>query len=427
MSILLLVLLIWSLPNQALVLALGWGILLVGQRIYPKGFLWLAFFPGLLHLKDALWTGWASSTAALLLLGLFLSTKNRPWSSLFLLPLALQGGLLGLFLLGGIHALARIESLKEEARARGAAFLPSPAGVLTPLLLGGLLSGLAFLPLPHPHLPLPTWTRAPLEAARKALEAPAEKVVYEAPKEGFPSWVLWLDRALEYALPLGLLLVLLVLLPLLGRGKKTPWGGFHLLPVVLSLSAFGLLLLYLGSLGGREGAGGAPLLPGPSPLSEGAGKGEAVPGPRGLGEVGVALAGLSALLTLALLLVLAVWIWRIWPRAKEGAPEETLPSAKRGGGGPLPLPQDRVRRAYALALQTLRKNGLPRLAPEGPLEYLERVRGLFPEGAPALEGLTRLYLPVRYGEGIRGEEAEAAEAFLEAILKVCSTNASKEP
>ncbi len=146
------------------------------------------------------------------------------------------------------------------------------------------------------------------------------------------------------------------------------------------------------------------------------------PGPRALGEVGVGLAALSALLTLALLALSLLLAWRARGKEEGGEKEET----GRTGGIPHEeaLPQDRVRRAYALALKALRREGFPRLPSEGPLAYQARIARAFPEAASALARLTGLYLPVRYGGKVGEKWAREAEEALKGILSVCSTNGS---
>ncbi|WP_105317830.1 DUF4129 domain-containing protein [Thermus tenuipuniceus] len=410
-------------------LALGVGLLHGAKALYPQGFLWLAFLPGLLHALASpfpSWLqGWALTSGLLLLYGLFLATKARPLSSLFLLPPALWLGPLGLFLLGLLHGFSLLEEAHRRAQERGEPFRTSASTLWVPGILGLLLLGLAFLPLPLPSLPLPTLPSLSLQASPKAKPNPGEEVAYQAPKEGFPPWVAFLNRALAYAGPLALLLLLLALLPLLGRGEKLPYRGVHLLPLGLALLALGLFLLYLGTLGGGESAWGtSPSAPMLTPPQEGGPK-EAVPGPGRLGEVGIALAGLSALFTLGLLSLLAFLVWRHRGWEEQGA-AQGIP-AKSSKRFQEALPQDRVRRAYFQALKALKALGLPRMASEGPLEYLERVSLPLPRLREPLEGLTRLYLPVRYGGRTGEEEAERAEAFLKDILRLCSSDASKGP
>ncbi len=151
---------------------------------------------------------------------------------------------------------------------------------------------------------------------------------------------------------------------------------------------------------------------------------EWVPGPRALGEVGIALAGLSALFTLALLLALLAWAWR-GRGGEEGEGEEAAPASPRAPQRFLPA--SRVRRAYLEALEALKGAGLPRRLAEGPVEYGKRVGAAFPEAHPPLARLTALYLPVRYGGRAEREEAEEAEALALRILELCSTKGSKAP
>jgi len=101
-------LLAWSIPLLALgatpPLLLGPGLLLLGRRVYPEGFLWLAFLPGFLHANEAGWPLlWAKTSLALLLFGLYLSREKGFWATLWLLPLALALGPWGLGLWGLLH------------------------------------------------------------------------------------------------------------------------------------------------------------------------------------------------------------------------------------------------------------------------------------------------------------------------------------
>ncbi len=414
-------------PQQIASLLLGVGLLLGGQRFYSGGFLWLAFLPGLLLAPGPDWPqAWALTSSALLLYGLFLSKKERPWASLPLLPLALLAGPFGLFLLGAVHALSLLEEAKKEAQARGEAFRLPPWTPLWPLLLGALALGLGFLPLAWPHLPWPQGPSLGFRATPEGAPGPeGERVAYAEPEGGFPLWVRLLDQALGYALPLSLGLLLLALLPLLGRGGRLPHRGAHLLPLLLALTAGLALLLFLGSLGGgTSGGGGMGTAPGPAPSPE-----EAPltlrPGPRRLGEVGVALAGGMALLSLLLFLSLALWTWR----GRGGGGEEVEAQGTRESPRRLwaTLPQNRIRRAYARALKALAGAGLGRYPFEGPLEYRDRVQTALPEAGPPLVALTRLYLPVRYGGEAGEAEAERAEEALRSILELCSTPKSKPP
>ncbi|MEN2982029.1 MAG: DUF4129 domain-containing protein [Thermus sp.] len=419
--------LLWvALPRGGLALALGAGLIPLARTLYPQGFLWFAPLPGLLHALHApfpLWLAdWATTSASLLLLGLFLAAQGRPLASLFLLPPALALGPWGLFLLGLLHGVNLLEgAFREGEEGRVALALP-PRALFLPLLLGLGAAGLAYLPLPAPGLPLPHLTPPGLPAAPG--EGMEGSVTYQPPEGGFPAWVGFLNRALGYALPLALALLLLSLWPLAGRGEKLPYRGGHLLPLLLALLAFTLLLLYLGTLGGGEGRGAGTPPAGLWAPEEGP-RPEAIPGPRRLGEVGVALAGFSALLTLALFSLLLFAVWRR-PRGEGEAGEGGRP-APQGQAPEETLPEDRVRRAYLRALQALGAQGWPRQAWEGPVEYGERVARSFPEVREPLFALTRLYLPVRYGGRAGEAAAERAEGALESILKLCSIRASGRP
>jgi hypothetical protein len=406
-----------------LLLALGAGLpallgpplLLLGRKVHPEGFLWLAFLPGFLHAPQAGWPLlWAKTSLALLLFGLYLSREKGLWAPLWLLPLALYLGPWGLGLFGllhGFHLLARVEGA-------------GPLGPLLPLLLAALGLGLGHLPLPGlPELPLPA--PAPIFRASPGEAGGAGgSVAYLPPEGGFPLWVGVVDRLLAHALPLALALLLALGLLLLGQRRSLPlFRGLHLLPLLLALPLLLGLFFLLGSLGGGEGGGsqgGGP--PPSSPPSQG--PVEWVPGPRALGEVGIALAGLSALFTLAPLLALLAWAWR-GRGGEEGEGEEAAPASPRAPQRFLPA--SRVRRAYLEALEALKGAGLPRRLAEGPVEYGKRVGAAFPEAHPPLARLTALYLPVRYGGRAEREEAEEAEALALRILELCSTKGSKAP
>lgn len=415
---------LWTPP-----LAVGVFLLHLAKRFYGGAFLWGAFLPGLLHALASpfpSWLqGWALTSGLLLLYGLFLATKARPLSSLFLLPPALWLGPLGLFLLGLLHGFSLLEEAQRRAQERGEPFRTSASTLWVPGILGLLLAGLAFLPLRLPALPLPTPPSLSLQASPETGPGPKEVVAYPTPQEKPPPWVAFLNRALAFAEPLALLLIPLALWPLLGRGERLPYRGVHLLPLLLALLVAGLFLLYLGTLGGGESAPeSTPSASVPTPSQENSPQ-EALPGPGRLREVGLALAGLSALFTLGLLFLFLFVVWRYRERGRPGTtPKEGVQASQ---AFPEALPQDRVRRAYFQALKALKRAGLPRQASEGPLEYLERVSPLLPGLREPLWGLTGLYLPVRYGGKAGEEEAERAETFLKDILRLCSSPASTEP
>jgi len=377
--------------------------------------LWLAFLPGFLHAPQEGWPLlWAKTSLALLLFGLYLSREKDLGAALWLLPLALPLGPWGLGLLGLLHGFHLL------ARAEGIAL-----GPLLPLLLAALGFGLGHLSPPGlPELPLPAPAPPPFRASPGEGGGPGGSAVYLPPEGGFPLWVEVVDRLLAYALPLALVLLLALGLLLLGRGKGLPpLRGLHLFPLLLALPLLLGLFFLLGSLGGGEGAGGQGVdLPPPSLPSQG--PVERVPGPRAMGEVGIALAGLSALFTLALLLALLAWAWR-GRGGGGGEDEETASASPRTPQRS--LPKSRVRRAYLEALEALKGAGLPRRLAEGPVEYGRRVGAAFPEVHPPLARLTALYLPVRYGGRAEAEEAEEAEALALRILELCSTKRSEAP
>ena len=59
--------------------------------------------------------------------------------------------------------------------------------------------------------------------------------------------------------------------------------------------------------------------------------------------------------------------------------------------------RDPVKIAYLRFCDKLRRKGLPRAAAEGPVDYALRVRGLRPDLTPAVDGITALYVALRYG------------------------------
>ncbi len=378
--------------------------------------MWLAFLPGFLHAPEAGWPLlWAKTSLALLLFGLYLSREKGLWAALWLLPLALYLGPWGLGLLGllhGFHLLARSEGVGS-------------LGPFLPLLLAALGFGLGHLSPPGlPEPPLPAPVPPPFRAGPGEDGGAGGGVAYLPPEGGFPLWVGVVDRLLAYALPLALVLLLALGLLLLGPRRGPPlFRGLHLLPLLLALPLLLGLFFLLGSLGGGEGAGSQGVGP-PPPLPPSQGPVERVPGPRALGEVGMALAGLSALFTLALLLALLAWAWRGRGGEEGKGGEAASPSPRAPQRS---LPASRVRRAYLEALEALKAAGLPRRLAEGPVEYEKRVGAALPEAHPPLARLTALYLPVRYGGRAEAEEAEEAEALALRILELCSTKRSKAP
>jgi transglutaminase-like putative cysteine protease len=59
--------------------------------------------------------------------------------------------------------------------------------------------------------------------------------------------------------------------------------------------------------------------------------------------------------------------------------------------------RDPVKIAYLKFCDKLRRTGLPRAAAEGPVDYALRIGGLRPDLTPAVEGITALYVALRYG------------------------------
>jgi transglutaminase-like putative cysteine protease len=59
--------------------------------------------------------------------------------------------------------------------------------------------------------------------------------------------------------------------------------------------------------------------------------------------------------------------------------------------------RDPVKIAYLRFCDKLRRRGLPRAAGEGPVDYARRIRGLRPDLTPAIDGITTLYVALRYG------------------------------
>jgi protein-glutamine gamma-glutamyltransferase len=61
--------------------------------------------------------------------------------------------------------------------------------------------------------------------------------------------------------------------------------------------------------------------------------------------------------------------------------------------------RDPVKIAYLKFCDKLRRRGLPRAAAEGPVDYALRIRELRPELTLAVDGITTLYVALRYGAG----------------------------
>jgi transglutaminase-like putative cysteine protease len=81
------------------------------------------------------------------------------------------------------------------------------------------------------------------------------------------------------------------------------------------------------------------------------------------------------------------------------------------------LPVDPVLKAYRRFCDRLARIGVARRASEGPLDFAARVITLRPQLGPQVEGITAMYVALRYGEGetatedIRGDFRRAVRAF----------------
>jgi cytochrome bd-type quinol oxidase subunit 2 len=91
-------------------------------------------------------------------------------------------------------------------------------------------------------------------------------------------------------------------------------------------------------------------------------------------------------------------------------PEPDLPNPV-----PTQAASNRVRQAYLAFLELATRQGLPRMAAETPLEFVERYGQQFVQSRAAAETLTMLYEPVRYGQLAAETHALDAENALATI------------
>lgn len=128
------------------------------------------------------------------------------------------------------------------------------------------------------------------------------------------------------------------------------------------------------------------------------------------------LVGLTVLLILALIAHLLLVRAQNEPVARDSAE----PLAESMPAGP-PAPQHRVRQAYAQAEGLLAGTGRSREPTESPAAFARRLSALDPDLHPALDVLTRAYLPVRYGGHLTEEDADAAEAAVQDLRRLLPT------
>jgi hypothetical protein len=127
----------------------------------------------------------------------------------------------------------------------------------------------------------------------------------------------------------------------------------------------------------------------------------------GSGNVLERLLGLAVLVALGFLLVRAMrrhfqLLDREGPETSDVPPPEASPLGPRGrlrrrAALRREMPADTVRRWYAEALLMLERRGLAKPPASTPAEFLQDVRGVYPECGPEFAVLTRAYEEVRYG------------------------------
>ncbi|WP_022799681.1 DUF4129 domain-containing protein [Deinococcus ficus] len=136
--------------------------------------------------------------------------------------------------------------------------------------------------------------------------------------------------------------------------------------------------------------------------------------------VAVTLAWL--LVAVTLLLVLALVAYLLFVRAER---EEVGRRATEAVPAPAPdsppAPRHRVRLAYTQAEGLLAGTGRSRELTESPAAFARRLSALDPDLRPALDVLTRAYLPVRYGGHLTEEDADAAEAAVQDLRRLLPT------
>jgi hypothetical protein len=137
------------------------------------------------------------------------------------------------------------------------------------------------------------------------------------------------------------------------------------------------------------------------------------------GNVVERLVGLAVLVALGFLLVRAMrrhfqLLDREGPELSDVPPPDASPLGPRGrfrrrAALRREMPADTVRRWYAEALLMLERRGLTKPPASTPAEFLEDVRGTYPECGPEFAVLTRAYEEVRYGS--RAFEKPALEGL----------------
>ncbi|GHF72814.1 DUF4129 domain-containing protein [Deinococcus ficus] len=128
------------------------------------------------------------------------------------------------------------------------------------------------------------------------------------------------------------------------------------------------------------------------------------------------------LVAVTLLLVLALISYLLFVRAeREDAARRATETAPAPAPDSPPAPRHRVRLAYTQAEGLLAGTGRSRELTESPAAFARRLSALDPDLGPALDGLTRAYLPVRYGGHLTEEDADAAEAAVQDLRRLLPT------
>lgn len=135
---------------------------------------------------------------------------------------------------------------------------------------------------------------------------------------------------------------------------------------------------------------------------------------------GVTLAWLLVAVTLLVVLGLVAYLLFVRVEREEAARRATETAPAPAPDSP-PAPRHRVRLAYAQAEGLLADTGRSREPTESPAVFARRLSALDPQLGPALDVLTRAYLPVRYGGHLTEEDADAAEAAVQDLRSLLPT------
>lgn len=191
--------------------------------------------------------------------------------------------------------------------------------------------------------------------------------------------------------------------------------------MLLTAALWVVVAFYVGATTGR-GDGGGALEPIRDAVSRGAGMILGGGGPRQLNATPAFVTLLWLLVAVTLLVVLGLVAYLLFVRAeREAAARRAAEAAPAPMPDSPPAPRHRVRLAYAQAEGLLADTGRSREPTESPAAFARRLSALDPDLRPALDVLTRAYLPVRYGGHLTEEDADAAEAAVRDLRQLLPT------